>query len=401
MFLEEYSEIPYKVLNFTVGEINYGGRVTDDWDRRLIMTILADFYTPNVMEDDYSFGGSYTSIGATHLEGYKDYIKTFPIQETTAIFGMHENANMTYAQKETSVLLGALFDLMPKNSGSSASSRDQELLTQVNSIKTRVPLPFDIEEVAKKYPVEYKESMCTVLIQEVIRYNRLLSVIHHELGQVAKALKGEVVMSLDLESTSNSLYLNQVPNSWSSKAYPSLKPLGSWTLDLIARTSFIKSWIDSGTPTVLWISGLFFPQAFLTGTLQNYARKHVISIDLLSFDFKIIDTAWKDITAKPSDGCYIRGLYLEGARFDGVLCDSRPKELYTEMNVIWLLPKRSRRKPEEGIYDCPVYKTLTRAGTLSTTGHSTNYILSIELPSSQLPSYWIKRGVAFITGLNY
>lgn len=42
MFLEEYDDVQFKVLKYTVGEINYGGRVTDDWDRRLIMNILEE-----------------------------------------------------------------------------------------------------------------------------------------------------------------------------------------------------------------------------------------------------------------------------------------------------------------------------------------------------------------------
>ena len=55
---------------------------------------------------------------------------------------------------------------------------------------------------------------------------------------------------------------------WQAVAYPSLKPLSAWTTDLINRLQFIQSWIDHTRPVVYWISGLFFPQAFLTGTLQ-------------------------------------------------------------------------------------------------------------------------------------
>lgn len=72
-----------------------------------------------------------------------------------------------------------------------------------------------------------------------------------------------------------------------------------------------------------------------------------------------------ELTHPPDDGCYIHGLFLEGARWDPAtfqLAESRPKELYTEMAVIWLLPVPNRKPPASGIYLCPIYKTLTRAG---------------------------------------
>lgn len=246
--------------------------------------------------------------------------------------------------------------------------------------------------------------MNTVLIQEVIRYNKLLETVRQTLNDLLKALKGLVVMSQALETMANSIYINSVPELWASKAYPSLKPLASWVTDLVARVQFIDKWIEHGIPPVFWISGFFFPQGFLTGTLQNFARSSSISIDVITFDFEVMKKTEAELTSRPNDGCFIRGLFLEGARWDydkHELTESRPKELYTDMPIIWLKPTANREKPSKGIYDCPVYKTLTRAGTLSTTGHSTNFVLPIELPSSQLQRHWIKRGVALMCALNY
>lgn len=131
--------------------------------------------------------------------------------------------------------------------------------------------------------------MNTVLVQELVRYNRLLQVMKSSLVNLKKALKGLVVMGDDLEQLSNSIYDNQVGKLWSSVGFLSLKPLGSWIEDLIARVKFLKDWIDEGTPKIFWMSGFFFPQAFVTGSLQNYARKKTIAIDKINYKFTFLD----------------------------------------------------------------------------------------------------------------
>ncbi len=149
--------------------------------------------------------------------------------------------------------------------------------------------------------------------------------------------------------------------------------------------------------------GFSFPQAFLTAALQNYARDQQTAIDLLSFEF-IIDDKLKpsDITEKPKHGVYVYGMFLEGARwnFDNhCLEDSLPKELYTDVPMILFRPVEKRVAPTSGVYFCPLYKVLSRAGTLSTTGHSTNYVLYVELPTDRDQGVWIKAGVAMFLAL--
>merc|ERR1712098_710767 len=111
--------------------------------------------------------------------------------------------------------------------------------------------------------------------------------------------------------------------------------------ELFERLAFVQGWINDGIPDVFWISGFYFPQAFLTGSLQNYARKYQHPIDTVDFNYLMQKTKYEDIKEGPKDGVYIRGLNLEGARFDvdiGSIEDSRPKQLYTDLCLIHLDP---------------------------------------------------------------
>lgn len=85
------------------------------------------------------------------------------------------------------------------------------------SILEKVPQPIPIALVIEKHPVRYEESMNTVLIQEVIRYNKLLETVRQTLNDLLKALKGLVVMSQALETMANSIFNNSVPELWASK----------------------------------------------------------------------------------------------------------------------------------------------------------------------------------------
>lgn len=79
--------------------------------------------------------------------------------------------------------------------------------------------------------------------------------------------------------------------------------------------------------------------------LQNYARKYRISIDKLNFKFEYLDSiAAENIQCKPEDGCYISGLYIEGAQWNKIIhCidDAKPKELFSDLPLIHILPSQN------------------------------------------------------------
>lgn len=168
--------------------------------------------------------------------------------------------------------------------------------------------------------------------------------------------------------------------------------------------NFYFRWLDHGSPSVFWLPGFFFTQSFLTGTKQNFARKYTLEIDTLDFDFEFMDEDFHhNCSQAPKDGVYAYGLFLEGCRWNynkRVLDESLPKVLFSPCPTIWIKPEIATNIHPPQNYECPLYKTSERRGVLSTTGHSTNYVMPIRLPSDKDHVHWIKRGVSLLTQLD-
>ena len=123
------------------------------------------------------------------------------------------------------------------------------------------------------------------------RFNKLLKEVKKNLSSLINAIKGTEVMSQKLEAIFNCFLNNKVPDAWMdvSLGYPSLKPLNSWVEDLVARLEFISSWVVDGPPKTFWVASFFFPQGFMTATMQTYARSTGKPIDTLGFRTHVLD----------------------------------------------------------------------------------------------------------------
>jgi dynein heavy chain len=407
MYLEEQDDVPWQTLIEIIGEVNYSGRVTDSKDQRCVRSILQSFFNPRILDDDYKFtqSGIYYAPPVGSLQEVRDYVSSLP-DDTPEAFGLHENADVVFQMKETRELMHALTSIQPKaTSAQGGRSPDKIVLELLADLKLRLPPQIDkagAHDTTFEDMESGKNTMGVFLGQELVRYNRLLKVIKDSMTSLEHAIKGLVVMSTELEAMFHSLLYNKVPLMWEVVAYPSLKPLAFWFTDLVKRVGAINDWLVNGPPGCFWISAFFFPQGFMTAVLQRYARKTQIPIDTLRFRSEVLNVDPAKAEA-PAKGCLIHGLYLQGAGWDrehSQLIEADEDELFAPLPVVWLDPETTDEPLPKGHYECPVYKTSRRAGVLSTTGHSTNYVMSFFLPSFRSGDHWIRRGTALLTMLD-
>ncbi|XP_047189968.1 dynein axonemal heavy chain 6 isoform X2 [Scophthalmus maximus] len=421
--------IPWDALIYITGEITYGGRVTDAWDQRCLRTILKSFFSPNTLGRGYTYSSSgiYYAPEKDELKQYRKYIESLPILDDPEVFGMHENANLAFQRQETMILINTILDVNPRSSAlHGAKSNDEIVCELAESILETLPETLVMDDAVETLFARDEHgrlnSLTTVLGQETDRFNKLLRLIRVSLVTLQKAIAGLVVMSEEMDCIYRSFLNNQVPTYWANSSYPSLKTLASWVRDLALRTAFIQTWITHGPPKSFWISGFFFPQGFLTGVLQNHARQYKLPIDELSFSFSTVP-AYRDQAVvcealqtlpsnatldmddelpDPENGVLVHGMFMDASRWDDdnmVIEDALPRVMNAMLPVLHFEPQQNY-EPEPDLYHAPLYKTSARAGTLSTTGHSTNFVVTVMLPSNRPVDYWISKASALLCQLD-
>jgi dynein heavy chain, axonemal len=196
MYLDEQPVVPYKTLNYLIAEINYGGRVTDDKDVRLITALLLSYLNPQVMQGRYSFSSSgvYHTPDNLDIELVKEYISSFPLEDDPEIYGLHRNANITFQQKNVKEFFETLLSMQPRTTSSAKSGETPDEIgdRMAREIETRIP---DLLPVRK---IEDPNSLDIFRMQEVERFNLLIVIIKKSLSDLQKAIKGTVVMSIQL-----------------------------------------------------------------------------------------------------------------------------------------------------------------------------------------------------------
>uniref|UniRef100_A0A3Q3BB94 Dynein, axonemal, heavy chain 5 n=1 Tax=Kryptolebias marmoratus TaxID=37003 RepID=A0A3Q3BB94_KRYMA len=383
--------VSWSTVRYMIGEIQYGGRVTDDYDKRLLNTFAKVWFSEDMFGPAFNFYKGYSIPKGASVDQYLTYIQSLPAYDTPEVFGLHPNADITFQSKQAKDVLDTILSIQPKDSSSGrGETREAAVSRLADDMLEKLPpdyVPFEVKHLQKMGPFQ---PMNIFLRQEIDRMQRVIVLVRNTLTDLKLAIDGTIIMSENLRDALDCMYDARIPARWMKASWAS-STLGFWFTELLERNRQFQAWIFEGRPNCFWMTGFFNPQGFLTAMRQEITRANKgWALDRMVLCNEVTKWMKDDVTHPPTEGVYVYGLYLEGAGWDRRSCklvDSKPKVLFETMPVIRMFAENNGVK-DSRLYSCPVYKKPVRTDM--------NYIAAVDLKTSLSPEHWILRGVALL-----
>eukprot|EP00750_Incisomonas_marina_P009230 INCI15857.2.p1 GENE.INCI15857.2~~INCI15857.2.p1 ORF type:complete len:4529 (-),score=890.01 INCI15857.2:58-13644(-) len=399
-------QIPWGSIKYLIGDAMYGGRVSDDYDRRVLQTYMHEYFGDFLFDDFQQF--FFSEVGFQYkmpdpelgqkAKVYQAEIETLPLTNSPAVFGLHTNAEIGYFTLAVKEMWRNLNELQPRTGGGgSGISRSDYIAGIAEDILTKIPEQIDLLVERKKYGKP--TPLQIVLLQELERWNILNQVMLTSLVDLKRALVGEIGMSESLDLLGVSLFNGYLPAMWARKAPKTEKPLGSWMLHYQHRQRQFDAWMADGEPIVMWLAGLHIPESYLAALVQVTCRARNWSLDKsVMYTNVSVFTEESEIESPMAYGTYVSGLYLEGAAWDmenQCLKEQDPKVLVVQLPILQIIPIEVRALKLQGTFKTPVYVTQDRRNAMGV-----GLVFDADIRSKRHSSHWVLQGVSLCLNID-
>eukprot|EP00960_Hanusia_phi_P069522 767109-Hanusia_phi.AAC.3 len=402
MDAKKAKEVTWSTVRYMIAEIQYGGRITDDWDRRQMNTFAEKFFCNAVLEPNYSFLKGYTIPQSTDINVFREHVNSYPATDFPEVFGLNMNADLVFRVDNAEKVFATILETQPKGGGGGSGKSREEVVTELcKDLLSKLPADFNMNEIKSSLKKAGESKPVNIsLRQEIDVLQKVMTVVRNTLHNLQLAIDGTIVMSDDLASALDSLSNAKVPPSWLRGAWFS-PTVGIWFQSLINRFEQWDRWIKGGRPKSYWLPGFTNGPGFLTACRQEVTRSHAgWALDDVAVFTEVTKHDPEDVKESPSEGVYIHGMYLDGcgwSKKESKLVEAPPKILFIPLPCMWVTAvQKANKKVDYMVYECPVYerKDPRKRGM---TAAQPNFVFAPEIRTEDPPSKWILRGVALLT----
>lgn len=190
--------MPYDTFKYIIGTCFYGGRVTDEYDQRLLETILDDYLNEGVVNDplyQLTSNAAYTLPRRFEHRMIIQYIdETISMGSHCELYGLHSNSDFAYRLKTSNSLLSSMaISVNVEQQTQDESLEENDLLNKLHNIIEKLPTPLVLDTTTRRKTSSLrKDSLNSVLLCEMEKYNKLLMQIRRSCDQLQRAIKGLV-----------------------------------------------------------------------------------------------------------------------------------------------------------------------------------------------------------------
>ncbi|KAH0618009.1 hypothetical protein JD844_016916 [Phrynosoma platyrhinos] len=237
--------VSWNTVRYMIGEIQYGGRVTDDYDKRLLNTFAKVWFSENMFSQDFSFYKGYSIPKCTAVDQYLQYIQS----------------------KLAKDVLDTILSIQPKDSSSGGGETREAVVARLaDDMLEKLPadyVPFEVKRRLQQ--MGPFQPMNIFLRQEIDRMQRIIALVRNTLTDLKLAIDGTIIMSENLRDALDCMYDARIPERWKKAGIEITRANKGWALDSVVLCNEVTKWmkddITSPPSEGVYVYGLYLEGA--------------------------------------------------------------------------------------------------------------------------------------------
>jgi len=383
-------QIPWRAISTLLSQAIYGGKIDNAFDQRLLDTFLGKIFTAKSFDENFQLAKPESSDQILAPEGTKaaDFqtwvAQKLPAVQKPSFMGLPDNAEtVLLASQGRDMIRKCLLGMTKEQETAKLQLGDEqdsflrpawmsELLIQTQLWKSQLP-------AAPKMPMlDPRDPLARYFTREIGRGVSLLKKVQANISDIIDVCEGRMKQTNQTRALCDDLTKQLIPKAWQKYKYSPHFSVTQWIIDFSNRINQLASIQPNDMEhQVIWLGGLFQPEAWITATHQAAARKYQLSLEDLELDI--------EFNSVP-EGFKVKGLHLCGALTKGKNEIAISSEIQSEVPISSLLWKPIADIEKRNLI-LPVYRNGARQDLLFTA----------KVNSADNDQDIYERGIAIIT----